>query len=155
MVIVEVTHDLYFGKDVGNTGVQHIRIPAYLEGEKLAIGHNGLSEKHFKNSFAKYKASDFIFFCNLKYQRASGSNPHYLYFGIPFELMTLIDTNKKVLCTYLVHCREGTYLCRCNDCYENFVIDCYESPYYTARGLTIPTVRCKSCIAKRKKQKNR
>ena len=155
MIIIEVTHDRYFGKEFGDTGLQCINIPAYLENNKLIIGHHGESELCFPYYIPNYNAEDFEFFCNHKYRRAKESNPHYIYKGNVYELMGATDNKKNILCTFLTPCRKGTFLCKCKDCGENFVIDCYESPYYYVKELSMPTVRCKNCISKRKNKNNK
>lgn len=149
MIIMEVTREQYFGKE-DNKG-QGLNIPAYLENGKLVIGHNGGSKRCFPySSFDEYYAKDFEFFCNHKYGKAAEDTPCYIHKGIPFELMRVVSAGKKAICTFLTPCRVGTYFCKCKDCGRNFVIDCYETLFFCTRNLTIPTVRCKGCINKRK-----
>jgi len=148
MIIVEVTHDSYFGKGMGDTGVQSTELYTSVDDSgKLVVGYNSL--------MLGAKGEDFEFFCNHQYRGSDIITPQFLFKGIPFELLRVVDSNKKLLSTYLYPCRVGTYFCKCEDCGENFVIDCYKSSFYLANDLTVPTVRCKKCIDLRKANKTR
>lgn len=131
-------------------------IPAYMGNGILVLGHNGVSLDHSKyyDIPENYNAKDFEYFVDHTYRGSTLSSPHFLYKGkIPYELMKVFSGDygsRKLLYTYLTPCREITYFCRCNDCGKNFVIDCYEVPFFKSKGLVVPTVRCKECIKNRK-----
>lgn len=133
-------------------------IPAFIENGILVLGHNGcsLENGNYLDIPEKYKVKDFEYFADHTYRGSRLPNPHYLYKGkIPYELMKVIFGDygsRKFLYTYLTPCREETYFCKCKDCGRNYVIDCYEVPFFKANNLTLPAVRCKSCIAKRKER---
>lgn len=132
---------------------EYSNMPAYIQNGVLIIGHNGNSESSnlFRNSI-EYDSADFEYFCDHQYQGASKSMPQYLYKGkIPYELMCVVTgLRSETLYTFLTPCRYDTYFCRCDDCGKNFVIDCYESSFFKSRNLTLPTIRCRKCIIKRK-----
>ena len=134
-------------------------IPAYMENGVLVLGHNGVSLDHSKyyDIPENHNVNDFKYFADHIYRGSTQSNPHFLYKGkIPYELMKVFSGNyysRKLLYTYLTPCREETYFCKCNDCGKNFIIDCYEVPFFKSKGLIVPTVRCKGCIKNRKNRK--
>ncbi|RKJ68822.1 zinc-ribbon domain containing protein [Roseburia sp. 1XD42-69] len=145
------------GKYIGSVGEFYHEIPAYVENGILVLGHNGSSLEYggCLDSPDKYAVEDFEYFANHTYRGRSFSTPHYLYKGkIPYEIMGVYSSSKCLLYTYLIPCRDETYFCKCKDCGKNFVLDCYEIPFFKGNGLTVPTVRCKSCISK-KKDKNK
>lgn len=140
------------GKYIGSIGEFYHEIPAYIENGNLILGHNGNSEKSYLDSPDKYIVEDFEYFADHTYRGTNFSIPHYLYKGkVPYELMRVYSQDgREILYTYLTPCRDETYFCKCKDCGKNFVIDCYEVPFFKGNNLTVPTVRCKSCISKRK-----
>lgn len=131
-------------------------MPAYIQNGILVLGHNGNSEGSslFRNS-VWYDDKDFEYFCDHRHRGSDMARPHFLYKGkIPYELMRVFSGyGRTVLFTYLKPCGADTYFCKCDDCGKNFIIDYYESNYFKARNLVLPTVRCKSCISKKKKQR--
>lgn len=131
-------------------------IPAFIKNGILVLGDNGcsLTNGTYLDVPENYKVDDFEYFADHTYRGNSLPIPHYLYKGkIPYELMEVLSgdyRSRKILYTYLTPCREETYFCKCNDCGRNYVIDCYEVSFFKGNNLTLPTVRCKSCITKRK-----
>lgn len=131
-------------------------IPAYMENGTLVLGHNGVSLDYIDSydTPENYNVEDFEYFVGHTYKGTILPRPHFLYKGkIPYELMNVVSgdyRSRKLLYTYLTPCRTETYFCRCNDCGKNFVVDCYEVPFFKSKGLIIPTVRCKECIKHRK-----
>ena len=136
-------------------------IPAYLEDGKLVIGHNGssmlYSQPDTEQLMSTVKASDFVYFASHKCKGALVSKPYYLYNGILYTLTSAItgaNSSRRVIYTYLSPCYSGTHFCKCNDCGANYVIDSFEAKYYNEKNLSLPTVRCPSCRAKRKRERN-
>lgn len=130
-------------------------IPAYLEDGKLVIGHNGssmlYSQPDTEQLMSTVKASDFVYFASHKCKGAVKASPYYLYRGtIPYTIMSITTTSsygqKRVLYTYLAPCYPDTYFCKCKDCGKKFVLDSFAATFYKSKGLTLPTVRCPSCI---------
>lgn len=146
------------GKYIGSVGEFYHNIPAYIENGTLILEHNGYSQENgsYLDLPEKYRAEDFIYFADHTYRGSDSPSIHYLYKGkIPYELMKVYSGDyhsRKILYTYLTPCRDETYFCKCKDCGKNFVIDCYEVPFFKGNNLTVPTVRCKSCISKRKEK---
>lgn len=137
-----------YGDKIYNT---YSKIPAFILNGVLIIGHNGDSAK-YPSSFSPiwYDSEDFKYFCDHRYQGADMAMPQFLYKGkIPYELMR-VTNGYNTLYTFLTPCRDNTYFCKCNDCGTNFVIDCYQSSFFTSKNLTVPTIRCPQCIKKRK-----
>lgn len=143
------------GKYIGSIGEFYHEIPAYVENGILVLGHNGcsLENGNYLDSPEKYKAEDFEYFAEHTYRGRSFSTPHYLYkWKIPYEIMGVYSSRSELLYTFLMPCRDETYFCKCKNCGKNFVLDCYEIPFFKGNGLTVPTVRCKDCIQRKKKK---
>lgn len=137
--------------EYGDCHNDYAKMPAYMQNGILVIGHNGDSER-YDSSFSPvwYDSKDFEYSCDHLYSGASMAMPQFLYKGeIPYELMRVV-AYKTTLYTFLTPCRDDTYFCKCEDCGKNFVIDCYQTPFFKARNLTLPTVRCSECIRKKK-----
>ncbi len=148
MLIAQMTPNMYFGKGLGDMGLQSIEIPAYLdENNNLIIGDNGESKKYSHYATYEAKAEEFEFFCNHLYRGSSKPVSQFLRNGIPYELMRVTEAkSNNILYTFLWPCREDTYFCQCKDCGKKYVVDCYESPHYLVKKINVPTVRCRECI---------
>ncbi len=140
MIKYSLTHEKVLHRDH-----EVISIPAFLQDGQLQIGRNGSSDIFVQNKIPEdFDPNKIIHWKDCFYVYDNKS---------VWKLTNVIAQHKDLVCSYLTNASADTYLCRCNDCGEKFVIDNYESVWYSDKGFKIPR-RCKSCRDKKKKVEN-